>query len=39
MKVIENYENIDENYKEFLMQIPEYYELSQKRGRVRNGQV
>lgn len=37
--LIENYENIDENYKEFLMQIPEYYELSQKRGRVRNGQV
>lgn len=37
--LIENYENIDENYKKFLMQIPEYYELSQKRGRVRNGQV
>ena len=37
--LIENYENIDENYKEFLMQIPEYYELSQKRGKVRNGQV
>ncbi|MBR3969070.1 MAG: AAA family ATPase [Clostridia bacterium] len=37
--LIENYENIEENYKEFLMQIPEYYELSQKRGRVRNGQV
>lgn len=37
--LIENYESIDENYKDFLMQIPEYYELSQKRGRVRNGQI
>lgn len=37
--LIENYEGIEENYGEFLMQIPEYYELSQKRGRVRNGQV
>ncbi len=37
--LIENYENIEENYKDFLLQIPEYYTLSQKRGRVRNGQV
>lgn len=37
--LMENYENIEENYREFLMGIPEYYELSQKRGRVRNGQV
>ncbi len=37
--LIENYENIDENYKDFLKQIPEFYELSQKRGKVRNGQV
>ncbi len=37
--LIENYENIEEGYSEVLMQIPEYYELSQKRGRIRNGQV
>ena len=37
--LIENYENIDENYRKFLMQIPEYYELSQRRGRIRNGEV
>ncbi len=37
--LMENYENIEEDYKSFLMQIPEYYELSGKRGKVRNGQV
>ena len=37
--LLENYENIEENYREFLMTIPEYYDLSQKRGRVRNGQA
>ena len=37
--LIENYEGMDEKYREFLMQIPEYYELSQKRGRIRNGQI
>ena len=37
--LIENYENIEEDYNKFLMQIPEYYELSRKRGRIRNGQV
>lgn len=37
--LIENYENFEEDYNKFLMQIPEYYELSRKRGRVRNGQV
>lgn len=37
--LIENYENIDEDYKNFLMQIPEYYEISRKRGKIRNGQV
>lgn len=37
--LIKNYEGIDENYKSFLMQIPEYYDLGQKRGSVRNGQI
>ena len=37
--LIDGYENIEEDYDKFLLQIPEYYELSQKRGRVRNGQV
>ena len=37
--LIENYENIEEGYNKFLMQIPEYYELSRKRRKVRNGQV
>lgn len=37
--LMENYENIEENYKQVLMTIPEYYDLSQKRGRVRNGQI
>ena len=37
--LIENYENIEEDYNKFLLQIPEYYQLSRKRGRIRNGQV
>lgn len=37
--LIENYENIEPGYRNVLMHIPEYYELSQKRGRIRNGQV
>ena len=37
--LIENYENIDKNYKETLMQIPEYLNLGRKRGKIRNGQI
>lgn len=37
--LIKKYEGMDENYKSFLMQIPEYFDFSQKRGSVRNGQV
>ncbi len=37
--LIENYENIDKNYKDFLLQIPEYLELGRKRGKIRNGQI
>ena len=37
--LMENYENFEEGYNKFLMQIPEFYELSRKRGIIRNGQV
>ncbi len=37
--LMENYENIEQNYVAFLRQIPQYYELSQKRGSVRNGKT
>lgn len=37
--LIENYENFDDNYRDFLLQIPEYYDLSRKRGKIRNGKV
>ncbi len=37
--LIDNYENIEDGYIDLLKQIPEYYELSSKRGRVRNGEV
>ncbi len=37
--LLENYEDMAEDYKSFLMQIPEYYELTGKRGRVRNGKI
>lgn len=35
--LIDGYEDIEDNYIEFLRQIPEYYLLSQKRGICRNG--
>ena len=35
----DHYERISENYGEVLRSLPEYYELSAKRGRVRNGQI
>jgi len=37
--LLNEYEGIDENYQAFLMNIPEYYELAAKRGRVRNGET
>jgi hypothetical protein len=37
--VLKNYEAMEENYQEKLMQIPEYMELIHKRGVVRNGSV
>lgn len=33
------YEGIEDGYASMLRQLPEYYELSDKRGRVRNGRV
>ena len=35
----DHYEMMDKHYAEVLRSLPEYYELSAKRGRVRNGQV
>lgn len=37
--LIKNYEAMDENYKEFLLQLPDYYKLSQIMGRARNGKA
>ena len=37
--LIDNYETFDSDYKSFLMEIPEFFELSSVRGRIRNGQV
>ena len=37
--LLNEYEGIDDNYQAFLMNIPEYYELATKRGRVRNGET
>ncbi len=37
--LLRNYEDIEENYKETLLVLPEYTELVGKRGSVRNGSV
>ena len=37
--LLKSYEAIEDNYKDFLKQIPEYFELIGKRGVVRNGSV
>ncbi len=37
--LLESYEAIDDDYKSFLMQIPEYFELIGKRSVLRNGSV
>ena len=37
--LIDNYEGFADDYKSFLLEMPEYYELSSKRGSLRNGKV
>ena len=37
--LLKQYEDIEEGYKETLMQIPEYHRIIQKRSTMRNGEV